>query len=109
MLPTSHAAKLSAHYLLRTSDSSPAYIVVRTSGWRTGPPEILAALQDPAKADDVDPNDYKFRLYIEMETGDERYAELNTGMWIGSGIRKGAQGESRFSRHVACRLPNTCQ
>jgi Protein of unknown function (DUF3237) len=48
---------------------------------------------DPDKANGVDPETYKFRLYINMETGDERYKELNQGMWVASGIRRGAQGE----------------
>jgi hypothetical protein len=65
---------------------------VRTHGWRTGPPEILAQLSDPALADNVDPNSYKFRIFIEMETGDERYRDkVNCGMWVGSGMRKGAE------------------
>lgn len=58
----------------------------------TGPPEILAKLADPELADTVDPNSYKFRIFIEMETGDERYRDrLNCGMWIGSGMRKGLE------------------
>jgi hypothetical protein len=49
-------------------------------------------LNDPAQADKVDPNSYKFRIFIEMETGDQRYSEkLNCGMWVGSGMRKGAE------------------
>ena len=27
-----------------------------------------------------------------METGDTRYLHLNTGMWVGSGIRRGTEG-----------------
>ena len=27
-----------------------------------------------------------------METGDPRYLHLNTGMWIGSGVRRGTEG-----------------
>lgn len=53
---------------------------------------MLQALQDPARADQVDPSSYSFRLYVSMETGDARYADkVNSGMWIGSGMRKGAQ------------------
>jgi len=49
-------------------------------------------LNDSAQADKVDPNAYKFRLFIEMETGDQRYSDkLNCGMWVGSGMRKGAE------------------
>lgn len=45
-------------------------------------------------ADQVSPNSYKFRLHVELETGDERYAFVNTCMWVGSGCRRGAEGES---------------
>lgn len=54
----------------------------------------MERLFDPAKADGVDPREYSFRLSIKLETGDERYAGIvNSGMWIGSGARKGAEGE----------------
>ena len=86
------AARLETNYLLQTLDNPPAPIVVKTHGWRTGPPEILAQLADPKLADNVDPNNYKFRIFIEMETGDERYRDiLNCGMWVGSGMRKGSE------------------
>ena len=66
--------------------------MIRTHGWRTGPPDVLAMLNDPLQAEKVDPNAYKFRLFVEMETGDERYAsKINCGMWVGSGMRKGAE------------------
>jgi hypothetical protein len=85
------AAKLDTRYLLKTSDSNPAYIQIKTDGWRTGPPEVLEALNDPAKADSVDPSTYKFRLYISMNTGDPRYNHVNTKMWVASGRRMGAK------------------
>jgi len=86
------AARLETNYLLQTHDNPPAHIVIKTHGWRTGPPEILAQLADPELADKVDPNSYKFRIFIEMETGDERYRDrLNCGMWVGSGMRKGLE------------------
>lgn len=52
----------------------------------------MEKLDDPGQADEVDPKTYSFRLYIYMETGDARYLHLNTGMWIGSGIRRGTEG-----------------
>jgi hypothetical protein len=86
------SSRLETSYLLQTHDTPPAYIVIKTKGWRTGPPEVLAQLTDPEKADNVDPNSYKFRIFVEMETGDERYADkVNCGMWVGSGMRKGAE------------------
>jgi Protein of unknown function (DUF3237) len=65
---------------------------VKTSGWRTGSKESLEKLQDPAQADGVSPSAYKFRLNLELETGDERYAFVNTLMWVGSGCRRGTEG-----------------
>ncbi|KAK6206659.1 hypothetical protein QIS74_13147 [Colletotrichum tabaci] len=78
-------------YLLRTDDEVPAHITVRTTGWRTGPREVMERLFDPARAGDVKPDEYSFRLNVKMETGDERYRDVvNTAMWVGSGARLGA-------------------
>lgn len=94
VLPSSLHTFVSTNYLLRTDDSSPAFITVQTTGWRTGPREVMERLFDPAQADGVDPSEYSFRLSIKLETGDERYAGIvNNGMWIGSGARKGSEGE----------------
>ncbi|RDL40999.1 Uncharacterized protein BP5553_00978 [Venustampulla echinocandica] len=79
-------------YLLQTHDNPPAHIMIKTRGWRTGPPDVLAQLNDPRVADKVNPNSYKFRLFIDMETGDERYRDqVNCGMWVGSGMRNGTE------------------
>ncbi|KAI9697375.1 MAG: hypothetical protein M1836_004653 [Candelina mexicana] len=81
---------LDATFLLQTSDSPPASIQVRTIGWRTGPAAILQQLANATQADSVDPRSYKFRLDVSFETGDERYKGLlDTGLWIGSGVKKG--------------------
>lgn len=54
----------------------------------------MERLFDPERANGVDPSEYSFRLSIKLETGDERYAGIvNSGLWIGSGARKGAEGE----------------
>lgn len=63
-----------------------------------GPRDTLEKLDDPTQADEVDPKTYSFRLYIHMETGDTRYLHLNTGMWIGSGIRRGTEGMHRHEQ-----------
>lgn len=83
---------METNYLLQTLDTPPAHISVKTRGWRTGPPEVLSQLADPKLGDQVDPNSYKFRLFIELETGDERYKDkVNCGMWVGSGMRKASE------------------
>jgi hypothetical protein len=80
-------------YLLRTADEPPAFIAVETSGWRTGPREVMERLQDPERAEGVDPSEYSFKTSIKLETGDERYKDrLNGGLWIGSGARTGDEG-----------------
>lgn len=92
---------LDSSYLLQTHDHPPAYISVRNEGWRVGPRDTLEKLDDPSQADEVDPKSYSFRLYIHMETGDSRYLHLNTGMWIGSGIRRGTEG--KYHQTLQCR------
>ncbi|KAL8691084.1 MAG: hypothetical protein Q9218_003611 [Villophora microphyllina] len=82
---------IDANYLLQTHDHPPAFIAVKMDGWRVGPREILEKLEDPAHIDEIDPKTYSFRVYVHMETGDTRYLHLNTGMWIGSGVRRGTE------------------
>jgi hypothetical protein len=107
-------------YLLRTADEPPAFIAVETSGWRTGPREVMERLQDPERANGVDPCEYSFKLSIKLETGDVRYRDrLNGGLWIGSGARTGDEGtlsvwsETASSltlcsdlRHLSCGVNN---
>jgi hypothetical protein len=85
-------------YLIATAPDAlgrqPAHIMVRTEGWRTGPPEVLTRLLDPVEGDKVSPDEYRFRIFIRLETGDERYRWVNEAMWIGSGVRRGLEGES---------------
>ncbi len=86
------STRVETNYLLQTNDDPPAFIIAKTHGWRTGPPRVLADLLDPEKADKVEPTAYIFRIFIDLETGDERYREkVNCGMWVGSGMRKGAE------------------
>lgn len=87
---------MDTRYLLVTADAEPAHIMVRTEGWRTGPPEVLTRLLDPVEGDKVSPDEYRFRIFIRLETGDERYRWVNEGMWIGSGVRRGLEGECCF-------------
>ena len=85
---------IDANYLLQTHDHPPAFVAVKMDGWRVGPREILEKLEDPAHIDEIDPKTYSFRVYVHMETGDTRYLHLNTGMWIGSAVRRGTEGIS---------------
>lgn len=86
------STRVEAHYLLQTHDDLPAFIVAKMQGWCTGPGEVPAAFSEPQKAGTVDPSSYKFRLFIDLETGDERYrGKINYGMWVCNGIRKGPE------------------
>lgn len=101
MQPDSLAAWLDASYVIETDDDEPAYMTVHLTGWRTGPKEVMQRLAVPELAGSVDPKEYLFRLFVRLETGDPRYADkVNTGMWVGSGIRRGLQG--RRSEMLLC-------
>ena len=79
-------------YLLQTNDSPPAFITLKSKGFRSGPFEVLQALQNPQTAVGVNPNTFKSRLIITMQTGDERYKEqVNYGFWMGSGLKIGME------------------
>ncbi|EZF32317.1 hypothetical protein H101_04099, partial [Trichophyton interdigitale H6] len=85
------ATSMKSSYLLQTSDEPPAFIMVKANGWMTGAKEVLEKVADPTVADSINPNTYKYRVNISMETGDERYAFVNTIMWVGSGCRRGSE------------------
>ena len=100
MNPESLHTWLETNYLLQTADEPPAFITVQTSGWRTGPREVLEKLFDPEQANDVKPSEYSFKIAVKLETGDDRYKDkLNSGMWIGSGARHGAEGWLLRAQH----------
>jgi Protein of unknown function (DUF3237) len=88
------ASKVEVNYLLYTHDEPPAVIRIKTSGYKTSAKDILEKLQDSTQADSVNSNQYKFRLNVELDTGDERYNFVNTLMWIGSGCLRGGESES---------------
>lgn len=85
------ATRIDARYLMQTSDEHPAMIICIIKGWLTADRDVMERLQDPVAADNVAANRYKLRVTIELETGDERYQEINTGVWVGSGCRRGAE------------------
>lgn len=103
VVPPRGATWVDTRYLLKTADEQPAHIAISTTGWRDGPADVLAALRDPERAGSVDPSTYSFRCAqqlrhsadlgrgtVKLETGDERYAHLNSKLWVFSGCRKGA-------------------
>jgi hypothetical protein len=85
------ATRIDARYLMQTSDEHPALIMCKMTGWLTGERDVMERLQDPVAADNVAAHRYRLRVTMELETGDERYQDLNTGLWLGSGCRRGAE------------------
>ncbi|KAL1960519.1 hypothetical protein VTO42DRAFT_7818 [Malbranchea cinnamomea] len=85
------ATSVKARYLLQTADDPPAYIAVKSNGWLTGARDVLEKVADPNQADSINPSTYKYRLTLTMETGDDRYAFVNTVMWVGSGCRRASE------------------
>ena len=65
--PESLYTYVETNYLLKTDDEEPAFIAVKTTGWRTGPRDVLERLFDPVKADGVDASEYSFRLNVRLE------------------------------------------
>jgi hypothetical protein len=96
------ATSIKSHYLLQTAEDPPAYIAVKSTGWLTGAKEVLEKVADPSVADTINPNSYKYRITLTMETGDERYQFLNTAMWVGSGCRRGSERMSSLSLIFPC-------
>ena len=76
---------------MQTNDEHPALIICKITGWLTGERDVMERLQDPVAADNVAAHRYRLRVTMELETGDERYQEVNTGIWLASGCRRGAE------------------
>ncbi|KAI1778934.1 hypothetical protein F4818DRAFT_437737 [Hypoxylon cercidicola] len=86
------ATQVEAFHRLQTVDEPAAYIECKARGCRTGPPEVMKALEQPETTQQVDPRLCQYRVFITMKTSDKRYAEkLNSGMWIGSCLWKGLE------------------
>jgi hypothetical protein len=56
----------------------------RTSGVRSGPPAVLAAL---LRGEPVDPSLYYFRVTVYLETSAPRLAALERSLFIASAVR----------------------
>ena len=70
----------------RYSARTPAgeYVHFRTSGVRSGPPQVLEAL---LRGDPVDPSEYYFRVSIQYETSAPQYEWLNWIVAVASALR----------------------
>ncbi len=70
----------------RYSARTPAgeFVHLRTSGVRSGPPEVLAAL---LRGEAVDPSRYYFRVAVYLETSAPRLAALERSVFVASAIR----------------------
>ena len=80
---------LQAQFLLQTNDDPAAMITCKYHGWWTGQRDTLEKIHtQPNESNIVAANEYKFRVNIELETGDERYSFLTSSMWLGSGSRR---------------------
>jgi hypothetical protein len=70
----------------RYSARTPAgeFVHFRTTGVRTGPPEVLAAL---LRGEAVDPASYYFRVAVYLETSAPRLAALERSVFVASAVR----------------------
>lgn len=79
-------AHLDTRYNLLTHDG--VYIFLKTTGTRTGKKEILEAL---GEEDKHTPDEYRMRLNLTFESGDERYRWLNSIVAVASSARDGTR------------------
>lgn len=77
-------AYLDTRYNLLTHDG--VCIFLKTTGTRTGPRKVLESL---GEEDKHQPNEYRMRLHLTFESGDERYKWLNSIVAIASSARNG--------------------
>lgn len=75
-------ANIDTRYLLQTDDGALVYL--QTKGYRHGPAEVLRKV---AAGEPVDPSQYYFRLTMQFETSDPKYAWLNGVVGVGSAMR----------------------
>jgi hypothetical protein len=70
----------------RYSALTPAgeHVHLRTSGVRSGPPEVLEAL---LRGEQVDPAEYYFRVAVYLETSAPRLAVLERSIFVASAVR----------------------
>ena len=73
---------IDTRYSARTSAGE--FVHFRTSGVRSGPPEVLAAL---LRGELVDPAAYYFRVAVHLETSAPRLAALERSVYVASAVR----------------------
>ena len=76
------AIEIDTRYSARTAAGE--YVHYRTSGVRSGPPEVLAAL---LRGENVDPASYYFRVAVYLETSAPRLAFLERSIFVASAVR----------------------
>lgn len=74
--------EIDTRYSARTAAGE--FVHFRTSGVRSGPPSVLAAL---LRGEDVDPAAYYFRVAVYLETSAPRLAELERTLFVASAVR----------------------
>ncbi len=79
-------AHLNTRYNLVTHDGATIYL--QTTGTRTGAKAVLEKLGSDTS---ITADQYKMRLNLTMETGDERYSWVNSGVFVASSGRVGDQ------------------
>ena len=78
-------AHLNTRYNLLTHDGATIYL--QTTGTRTGKKEVLERLGK----EEVAPDQFRMRLNLTMETGDDRYTWINSSVFMASSGRVGDQ------------------
>lgn len=74
--------EIDTRYSARTAAGE--FVHFRTSGVRSGPPEVLAAL---LRGEAVDPGAYYFRVAVYLETSAPRLAALERSIFVASAVR----------------------
>jgi hypothetical protein len=80
------AVEVSALYSARTTGG--ALILVRSTGVRSGPPDVLDAL---LRGEPVDPAEYYFRTLIRIETSEPALTALQDVLFIAAAVRAADQ------------------
>jgi len=86
--------EIDTRYSARTEAAE--HVHFRTSGVRSGPPSVLAAL---LRGEDVNPAAYYFRVAVYLETSAPRLAFLERSIFVASAVR-GADSVSYVAYRV---------